>query len=497
MLNSLSLWLQPRDKARLTAICASQAVISFTPDGTILQANPAFLAAMGYTAEEVVGKHHSLFLAPGTKESAGYRRFWDDLRAGHSQTAEFKRFAKGGREVIIQASYCPVLGANGQAVEILKIATDITERSKLAADNAAQAAAVRRSQAVVTYSLDGQILDANENFLTATGYTLAEIKGKNHRIIMDPADARKPEYAALWAAAGRGEFTAGEFRRMAKGGREIWIEASYNPILDLDGKPCKVVKYATDITARMQKRMLRADLSNKVDTAMGEVGGAVSLTYQRATDAVTTSRETAMSVQAVAAGAEQLAASVHEISRQIGEASRSTTAATAEADRATRIVSELVTAAEKITQVVRLITDIAGQTNLLALNATIEAARAGDAGKGFAVVASEVKGLAGQTARATEEIAAQVGQVQTAVEGAVGAIASIASAIAEINGITSGIATAVEEQSSVTRDMSANMQIAAGAVESVNRNLEDIATAASDAEEKARHVAETSRRMAA
>jgi len=497
MVNSLSQLLQSRDKARLKAIGASQAVISFTPDGTIIQANPAFLSGMGYTAEDVVGKHHSLFLAPGTRERPEYRRFWDDLRAGHHQTAEFKRIAKGGREVIIQASYCPVLGAKGQVVEILKIATDITERSKLAADHAAQVLAVSRSQAVISFTLDGHVLDANENFLRMTGYTLAEIEGKHHRMFMDPAEASKPEHATFWAAIGRGEFMAGEYSRLAKGGRQVWIEASYNPILDLDGKPFKLVQFATDITARMKQRLVRAELGRSVDAALGEVGGAVTLTHQRATDAVATSRETAMSVQAVAAGAEELAASVQEISRQIGEASRSTTAATAEADRATRIVSELVTAAEKITQVVRLITDIAGQTNLLALNATIEAARAGDAGKGFAVVASEVKGLAGQTARATEEIAAQVAQVQTAVEGAVGAIASIASAIAQIDGITSGIATAVEEQSSVTRDMSANMQIAAGAVESVNRNLEDIATAASDAEAKAHHVAETSRRLAA
>lgn len=483
--------------APLAALMAAHATIRFKPDGTIITANAAFLQAMGYTLEEVSGRHHSIFLERGTAERPDYKGFWEALRAGKHQTAEFRRIAKGGREVWIQATYCPVQGAGGKVTEVIKLASDITARSLQAADHAGQIAAINNSQAVISFTPDAQILDANPNFLATTGYSLAEIRGRHHRIFVDPAEAALPAYREFWEALARGETRRGQFRRIGKQGQEVWIEAAYTPILDSGNRPLKIVKYASDITAQMQERQRRLVLGQEVDTALGEVGRTVSLTRTRATEAVGRSRETAVNVQAVAAGAEQLAASVNEISRQIGEASRSTTAATGEADRATRMVTELVTAAERITQVMRLITDIAGQTNLLALNATIEAARAGDAGKGFAVVASEVKGLAGQTARATEDIAAQVGQVQSAVEGAVGAIASIADAIAKIDGITSGIAAAVEEQSSVTRDMSSNMQAAAGAVESVNRGLEEIATAATRAEETALKVVETSKRMAA
>ncbi|UPY36130.1 PAS domain-containing methyl-accepting chemotaxis protein [Sediminicoccus sp. KRV36] len=497
MTNWLSHLIPSGAAGALSAVMAAHAAISFEPDGTIIEANPLFLEVMGYTLEEVRGRHHGMFLEPGTAESPEYRCFWDELRAGRHQSSQFKRLGKGGREIYIQATYCPVMGAGGQVVRIIKLASDITERSLRAADHDGQVAAIGRAQAVISFTLDAHILDANANFLAATGYGLSEIRGRHHRIFMDPAEAALPAYRQMWEALARGENCRGQFRRLGKGGREIWIEAAYTPILDMTGRPVKIVKYATDITAQMQERQRRVALGQEVDAELNEVGSTVSLTQNRAAEAVGRSRETAMSVQAVAAGAEQLAASVHEISRQIAEASRSTTAATGEADRATRMVTELVTAAEKITQVVRLITDIAGQTNLLALNATIEAARAGDAGKGFAVVASEVKGLAGQTARATEEIAAQVGQVQTAVEGAVAAIASIADAIARIDGITTGIAAAVEQQSGVTRDMSANMQSAAGAVESVNRSLEEIATAAASAEDKTRKVVETSKRLAA
>ena len=482
-----------RRSAALAGVLNAHATVTFTLDGSIQDANAAFLDLTGHSAEELVGRKHQTLVGSNDLEQ---QRLWAALQSGQPQHGEFRCVTKRGEALCLQSSYCPVLGAGGKVERVILLATDVTVRRLQAMDHAGQVQAIRRSQSVITFSLDGIILEANANFLQAMGYGLAETTGQHHRIFMDPVEAAAPEYAGFWAGLGQGEFMAGKFRRLAKGGREVWVEATYNPILDDTGKPLRVVKYATNITAAVQRRVARSELTRAVDRDLGEVDAAMTRTTQCASSAVMTSRETAMSVQAVAAGAEELAASVHEISRRIAEASRSTTAATGEADRATRMVTELVTAAEKITQVVRLITDIAGQTNLLALNATIEAARAGDAGKGFAVVASEVKGLAGQTARATEEIAAQVGQVQNAVEGAVAAIASITAAIAQIDHITSEIAVAVEEQSSVTRDMSANMQSAAGAVESVNRTLEDIATAAANAERITRSAAENTRRLA-
>jgi len=484
-------------RAALEAVSASHAVIEFELDGTISTANQAFLDLMGYTADEVRGRHHGLFLEPGARETAAYRQFWDDLRAGRHQTAEFRRIGKGGREVWIQASYCPVLDGAGRPMRVVTLATDITARTRRAAEQAGQVAAINRSQAVISFSLDGMVLDANENFLRALGYARAEVVGKHHRIFVDPAEAATPAYAAFWAALGRGEFQAAEYRRIGKGGREVWIQASYNPILDPAGRPFEVVKYATDITSQVKARLARAELGHTVDAELASVAGAVGQTNAAARGAVEASRGSLDNVQAVAAAAEQLAASVSEITRQVGEATRATAGAREEAERATSLVTELVTVAGQIQHVVGLITTIAGQTNLLALNATIEAARAGEAGKGFAVVASEVKTLAAQTGRATEEITTQVGKVQGAVQNAVQAIGSITHAVAALDGITSAIAAAVEEQSAVTRDVSVNMQTAADAVDRVGASLEEIAAAAASAEAKTAAVAAISRQLAA
>ena len=484
-------------RSTLASIEASHAIIVFDMDGTVREANPLFLAQMGYEAAEVRGQPHAMFLPPGTVQTAEYQAFWDRLRAGQDQTAQFRRLARGGREVWLQASYCPVITSGGRPDRVVKIAQDITAQKLASTEAASRSAAINRSQAVIEFELDGTIRDANPNFLTLMGYALEEVRGRHHRIFVDPTEAAAPAYAAFWKNLAQGEFQIAEYRRFAKGGRPVHIQASYNPILSPEGRPLKVVKYATDVSAKVVERARRQELSRFISCELVEVDAMVARTSHQASGVIDTARATSTNMQAVAAGAEELAASVQEIGRQIGEASRSTAAATGEAQRATRIITELVDAASRINEVVGLITNIAGQTNLLALNATIEAARAGEAGKGFAVVASEVKGLANQTAKATEEIAGQVGQVQAAVAGAVSTIRSIAEAIARIDGITGAIAAAVEQQGGVTREMSSNMQSAAMAVDQVGRSLEEIATAAGEAETRTRHAAETARELAA
>jgi methyl-accepting chemotaxis protein len=472
------------------ALLTGQPALILAPDGRILRANHAFLALTGTTEAALRGSPCGEVLRA---ETPGEAPPWGtDLGA-----RDMRCTGAGGRELRLHVQPCPVPGHDGTIRQIMLLATDMTERLLRAAEDARLVAAISRSHAVISFTLDGHILDANTNFLAATGYGIEEIRGRHHRLFMDPVEAAEPPYAALWAALARGEPCQGQFRRLAKGGREIWIEASYTPILDAAGRPVKVTKFATDITAQMQERQRRGLLGRQVDAELQEVGGSIALAHGNAEAAASRSRETAVSVQAVADGADRLAASVTEISHRISDASRSTAAATGEAERATQMVSDLVSAAERINQVVGLITQIAGQTNLLALNATIEAARAGEAGKGFAVVASEVKGLAAQTARATEEIAAQVAHVQGAVDEAVGAIASITQAVARIDGITAGIAAAVEQQSGLMRDMSGNMQAAAGAVASVNESLEEIASATAGVADKTARVQDTARQLAA
>lgn len=464
-------------KAKLAALDRSQAIIEFALDGRILTANKQFLDAVGYKLAEIKGRHHSMFVEPGVKESAGYKEFWAALGRGEYQSGEYKRIGKNGRPIWIRASYNPILDRRGRPCKVIKFASDVTASKLTAADHEGQIEAIGKSQAVIHFNLDGTIITANENFLDAVGYRLDEIQNRHHSMFVEEAERSSAEYAAFWEALRRGEYQSAEYRRIGKNGREVWIQASYNPILDPSGVPFKFVKYATDVTAEVRERMRRSEAGRTVSVSLEEIAQAVSRANEQAAGAASASVQTSSKVQAVASGAEELAASVAEISRQTVDASRISGQGVEEADRTSAIVGGLVEATNRIGDVVKLINDIANQTNLLALNATIEAARAGEAGKGFAVVASEVKSLATQTAKATEEISGQIGQVQSATDGAATAIGAISETIRKINEISTIIANAAEEQNTVTREMSANMQTAAEGVNVISRSMTEIADA--------------------
>ena len=235
--------------AKLRAISRSQAIVEFTPDGRVLTANPNFLATMGYALSEVRGQRHAVFVDPADRDTAAYRDFWRRLAAGEFAQAEFLRVAKGGRKVWLQATYTPIRGLTGRVTKVVKFATDITEAKLRAADQAAQLNAIGRSQAVIEFSTDGTILSANANFLAATGYAADEVVGRHHRMFLPPDEAAGAEYRRFWEALRRGEFHSAEYRRLGKGGREVWIRATYNPIRGLDGAPVKIIKFATDVTA--------------------------------------------------------------------------------------------------------------------------------------------------------------------------------------------------------------------------------------------------------
>ncbi|WP_299472487.1 PAS domain-containing methyl-accepting chemotaxis protein [uncultured Roseibium sp.] len=482
-------------KATIEAFSRSQAMIEFTPDGHILNANANFLGAMGYALEEIKGQHHRLFVDPDYGNSNEYSDFWQDLARGEFKAEEFLRFDKDGNEVWIQASYNPVVNAAGKVVKVVKIASDITEQKKRNADFEGQVAALNRSQAVIHFELDGTIIDANENFLGAMGYTIDEIRGQHHRMFVEDAYGQSGEYHQFWEELGRGVFKADEFKRVAKGGRETWIQATYNPIMDASGRPFKVVKFASDITEQVQDRQRRKQVQETIDAELSEMAQSISETVHQASESASASEQTSSSVQTVAAASEELVASIQEISRQVQVALEVSNNAQGEAERSSEIMSGLSEDAKTIGSVIELIDGIADQTNLLALNATIEAARAGEAGKGFAVVASEVKSLASQTSKATEEISTQVSSVQETTERAVEAISSIMEVIRNIAEIATSISTAVEEQTAVTNDISSNMQSAAQGVDLINTNLQTITSSTSQLEGVTDNVRQASRSL--
>ena len=482
--------------AKLDALDRSQAVIEFKPDGTIVTANANFLAAMGYTLAEVQGQHHGMLVEPGYRDGAEYRAFWDGLRRGAHSASEFRRLAKGGREVWIQASYNPVLDRGGRVTKVVKFASVITDRKARSLDLEGLLAALNRSQAVIAFSPDGAILDANPNFLAAMGYGLDEIRGRHHSLFVDAAERDGAAYRAFWAALARGEFQSDEFRRVARGGREVWIQATYNPITDADGRVVKVVKFATDITAQVQERHRRVEAQAAIGADLDAIGEAVSDVTRQTADATDTVGRVASDIQAVAAGAEELSASVGEISQQVSQTARLAGEAVEQARSTGAIVAGLSGQAAQIGEVIGLIQGIAGQTNLLALNATIEAARAGAAGKGFAVVASEVKALAEQTGRATDQIRAQIAATQGATREAVEAIGAIGSTIRSLDEASAAIAAAVEEQSAVTREMSGTMQAAAHGASVISGSVAAITAASGRVDAATRQVREAAKAVA-
>ena len=472
---------------QIAAIGKAQAVIEFNLDGTVIVANRNFLNAVGYTLGEIVGKHHSMFVDEALRRTEEYSQFWTRLRNGEFQSGEFRRVAKGGGEVWIQASYSPIADANGRPYKVVKYASDITAQKQANADVVGQLEAIHKSQAVIEFNLDGTIRTANANFLNTVGYSLAEIVGQHHSIFCDTAYKSGSEYREFWARLNRGEFQAGEFKRIGKGGREVWIQASYNPILDPSGKPFKVVKYATDITrqvaARQEMARIVASLTSSSDELAAvsqELGANAEETSAQAEVVSTASTDVSRNVQSVAAATEQMSSSIREISRNASEAARIAKGAVSIASSTNTTVSQLGISSAEIGKIVKVITSIAQQTNLLALNATIEAARAGEAGKGFAVVANEVKELAKETAKATEDISQKIEAIQQDTRNAVGAIAEISAVIDQINDISNAIAGAVEEQSATTNEIGRGVGEAAKGTSDIAGNIQAVATAARD-----------------
>lgn len=490
--------LSPSEDARasavLNALGRSLAIIEFDPTGKILTANENFCRAMGYDIAEIQGKHHSIFVSKGYASSDEYKGFWLKLGRGEFDAREYQRVGKGGREIWIQASYNPVKDAKSRVVRVVKVATDITAEKLKNADYEGKIEAISRVQAVIEFTPAGEVLTANENFLSVLGYRLDEIKGQHHRMFVEPELARSSEYSAFWDQLNRGEYVSASFKRVAKGGREVWIQASYNPIVDLNGRVLKVVKFATDITdlthigsglARLadnnlQQRIetpfapafekLRTDFNHAHDNLSSALTRIVEGTRAIATSGTEISstadelakrtEQQAASLEETAAALDQITATVRKTADGANHARDVVMTAKTDTERSGEVVNGAVQAtaeidrsSKQISNIIGVIDEIAFQTNLLALNAGVEAARAGEAGKGFAVVASEVRALAQRSAEAAKEIKTLIQASSAQVDNGVGlvgqageALGRIATQITEINSVILDIAGSAKEQ---------------------------------------------------
>ncbi|MGN7439478.1 MAG: methyl-accepting chemotaxis protein [Alcanivorax sp.] len=395
-----------------------------------------------FDVKNLIGQNIDIF----HKNPAHQRTMLKNLPEGYKTSIKV-----GGRHFGLVAS--PLHDHNG-----VRLGTVVEWSSAEALDNAGQVAAMNRSQAVIQFELDGTIITANENFLGVMGYRLNEIQGQHHSMFAEAGVSDSAEYKQFWENLRAGNFQAGQYKRIGKGGKEVWIEASYNPILDYNGNVFKVVKFAIDLTPRKEEnRKLADDFEGNVKGLVATVASSSTEMQATAQTLAAAAEETSSQSNTVAAASEELSSSVNEISSQVSTSNTIVSTAVTEAQKSERLVAGLVDAAAKIGEVTGIISDIADQTNLLALNATIEAARAGEAGKGFAVVASEVKKLAAETAQATEEIRSQIGDIQDVSQSTARAIGEITQVIGQISEISASIAGAVEEQSAATREVAENI----------------------------------------
>ncbi|KPB75127.1 Methyl-accepting chemotaxis protein [Pseudomonas cannabina pv. alisalensis] len=376
-------------KGLMNALERSMAVVEMDVDGKILRANENFLTTMGYRSEELASKTHRDFCEPEMVRRREYADLWASLRAGKFISGKFKRINKSGSNVWLEASYNPVSDAQGKVFKVVKYALDVTRQVMLENETNSKLAAVDRAMAICEFDPAGNVIAANSNFLNVMGYALTEIKGKHHRTFCEPSLVNSPEYTDFWRKLNHGEFVGGQFKRIGKNGRVVWLEATYNPVFDVDGKLYKVVKFASDITARVEKQDADAH--------------GASRAYHISAETEKVAEQGTLVIQ-------DTAREMRQIAENIGASAK--------------LVSQLGARSEQITAIVNTIRGIADQTNLLALNAAIEAARAGDQGRGFAVVADEVRQLAGRTSGSTTEIAEMIGKILAETRDAVASMSA-------------------------------------------------------------------------
>lgn len=498
------------------AISKAQAAVEFSPDGTVLTANDIFLQCMGYSLDEIKGRHHRIFCDPTELGSEEYAAFWNKLGRGEYAPGVYRHRRKDGKDVWLQASYNPILDATGKTYKVIEYATDITSQKQAALEAEGILKAVDRGQALIEFNMDGTVRNANEMFLKALGYALNEIRGRHHRMFCEPAFTNSPEYAEFWNKLNGGEFCSGTYKRLGRGGKEVWIQATYNPIFDLKGKPYKVVKFATDITkektaalemeqlvteaqevlGRLASNDLTQEMGNiysgdleKIKTSINEVVHNLIRTITSVRDAVESvmtgaeeitkgsedlsqrTSEQASSLEETSASMEEMTSTVKQNADNAKQADQLAMSARETAEkggavtqRAVEAMRQINQSSKKIADIITVIDEIAFQTNLLALNAAVEAARAGEHGRGFAVVAAEVRNLAQRSATAAKEIKGLINEsIQRVSDGS--------ELVNESGKTLEEIVSSVKRVTDIIAEISAASQEQAGGIDQVNRAI--------------------------
>ncbi|MDX4012310.1 PAS domain-containing methyl-accepting chemotaxis protein [Aliarcobacter skirrowii] len=490
------------DRFQLDAIDEAFAVVHFKLNGTILKANKNFLNIMGYSLEEIRGENHKIFCEDSFVNSAEYKQAWDAVNRGVSISADVKRVKRDGKFVFFKATYMPIKNSQKSVVEVVLLAQDITKNRLNDLYFRGQVDAINKSQAVIEFDMQGNILNANKNFLDTIGYTKDEIVGKHHSIFCEESYKNSNEYKEFWKKLNSGEFDSAEYLRIGKNEKEVWIQATYNPIFDLDGKPFKVVKYATDISL---KKFAMFEVGKKIEDltkSLQDLQNASTTMVKEADVSMKGSQEVSVSIEELDAAVlelsnkiENMLSSITNISNTTSESEKIVLEAKEQSKESSNAMLKLNEESIKIGDTIEVISQIAFQTNILSLNAAVEAATAGEAGKGFAVVAQEVRNLATRSNEAAKNINEAIGLIQNLVKNSLDSIHKIDDKIENISNISSTISSSVREQQVISNELASNASQTSQTLNQISQNMVRVSSSTSNTDKEAKTTQKSSNEL--